>query len=84
MPADLQLELDNMRDDIDIQSSNRLTYFTPEGNVQINYQMTGTDGLTGGNARTMIIVDILIMLKIWDNILRMLWPCSLMQDGLIP
>ena len=51
LPADLQLELDNMQDDIDIQSSNRLTYFTPEGNVQINYQMTGTDGLTGGNAQ---------------------------------
>ena len=43
LPADLQIELDNMQDDIDIQSSNRLTYFTPEGNVQINYQMTGTD-----------------------------------------
>ena len=51
LPADLQLELDNMQDDTGIQSSNRLTYFTPEGNVQINYQMTGTDGLTGGNAQ---------------------------------
>jgi len=51
LPADLQLELDNMQDDIDIQHSNRLTYFTPEDNVQISYQMTGTDGLTGSQAQ---------------------------------
>ena len=51
LPADLQLELDNMQDDIDIQHSNRLTYFTPEDNVQITYQMTGTDGLTGSHAQ---------------------------------
>ena len=51
LPNDLQLKLDNINNDFDSRSTDRLTYFTPEGNVQLNYQLTGEDGLTGNNAQ---------------------------------
>ena len=43
--------LDNINTDYDTRSNDRVTYFTPEGNVQLNYQLTGEDGLTGSNAQ---------------------------------
>ena len=51
LPNDLQLKLDNINTDFDTRSNDRVTYFTPEGNVQLNYQLTGEDGLTGSNAQ---------------------------------
>ena len=51
LPNDLQVKLDNINNDFEERSNDRVSYFTPEGNVQINYQLTGTDGLTGSNAQ---------------------------------
>ena len=53
LPEDLQLKLDTINNDIDNESrsNDRVTYFTPEGNVQLNYQLSGEDGLTGSNAQ---------------------------------
>ncbi|RZP30513.1 T9SS type A sorting domain-containing protein [bacterium] len=51
LPGDLQIKLDNINNDIDERSNDRVSYFTPEGNVQLNYQLTGEDGLTGSNAQ---------------------------------